>query len=583
MTTLVLCDGSDGSLRSIEVACVGNGLPTPATPTSASHTASLVLAHVWDTPAARAGAAAANSLTSNPGADAHASRRSTGNGAALLAAASGRAAGVASSAAVGGGHGGAVMSCAEVLTTTLKFVHTNKYLKHRLHYVVETACASAAPVVDTASHGAPPEAAAAPTMSAGPSAAAKAGPAQKRQSSSSGPGAGAPRRRSDARLPPAQKESGAAAAAAPTAPAAVDASAGGAAPVSASEKRAVAIVTYVAARAAHHRVTAILLGVGQRQEGKVCTVGAVAQRVLRELRHVYPLYYVKKDGVKWRPGLATAAAAVPLVAATAAAAAAVTPVAAPATPPVVAPLRYTIVVPVPASTRWGPAAEVQTEHDDEEADAHTTSSTGASPPLPKHVQAAVAAAVQYVLTHCPRSHSTTPAEQVSFAVVATSSSQDGDGAVDTERVSDVATGADVVGDAGERRGCARVSPLELYRRHLLSLPLFHVDAAEAEGGAAPPPHEDTPDAVTKDVEGAVDSATASRASLSPVVVCTLKASKKHPLLSLDRTPEVALQQIVKQLGAVKPEVLVIPASLVPEPLQLALLSASNPHCIVLPV
>ncbi|CAG9570161.1 conserved hypothetical protein [Leishmania major strain Friedlin] len=496
------------------------------------------------------------------------------------------AAAAAQTSADAGGHGGSSMPCADVLTTTLQYIHTNKYLKNKLHYTVETTCASTVFARDNTDHSVLSEAGAAPAGGTAASQAAhgRAGQGQKRASCSAG-GAGSARRRSDRR--PSQRQIDTAA----------EISAGSSnntgdgtaperqeAPVSIpeNEKRAMAVVKYATARAAHHHVTAVLLGVGQRQDGKVCTVGAVAQGVLLELRSLYPLYYVKKDGVKWRPALSTTT-----------------------TTTAATPRRFTIVVAVPADARWESATAAETRSGNEEAAAQTTASietpSVAPPQVPIHVQEAVAATVQYVQTRCMRLHAALQVEQITFAVIATSSSQDGNSITEPDRGENgghVAAGPDA---SGGKDGSTWISPLEAYKRHLESLPFVECKSIPPANAAAPllsPVNRINPAAVGETggieqhlpedgaammcVEGSATGAPAPRGAASPVAVCVLKASKKNPLLSLDSEPEVALPQIIKQVGSLKPEVLVMPKSLVPESLQLALLATSNPHCIVLP-
>lgn len=570
MTTLVLCDGSEGSLRSIEVACAGGG-PTLAN-ARAEHT--LVLAHVWDAPAPRSAAA-----------ETHNTRASVSS---------------------------AAMSCADVLTTTLRYVHTNKYLKNRLHYTVETACAASVAQPEAgggACGGADAAGAGESTAQAGPAVAGKAAAATAAQklSTSGGPGAASGRRRSELQRPPPggkaavdSARTDAAAAAGGTA-----GSAGSDGPgLSESEKRAMAVVRYVSARAAHHRAAALLLGVGQRQEGKVCTVGSVAQGVLRELRQVYPLFYVKKDGVKWRPALATAAAG-PASSALAA-------------PSAAAALRFSVVVAVPTDAPWETAAGSP-----KAAGANpSTAATAVQPP--KVVQAAIASAVQFVQAHCMRPHTGASKDQINFTVVATSSTQQGE--------ADAADAAAPPSGAADQDGAdavepppVQVNPLDAYRTYLESLPVFHQHSFIASADAAPhhavvpqppPQQQQQPAAEAEatmedggvvqvhslhkveagpagDVEGdasAADTTVTAAPSpplpptrvVPPVTVCVLKASKKHPLITLDATPDVALPQLVKQITSGKPDVLVMPASLVPERVQLGLLAAGNPHCIVLP-
>ncbi|KAI5690871.1 hypothetical protein MNV84_01499 [Leishmania braziliensis] len=565
MTTLVLCDGSEGSLRAIELACAGYA--NPSSPISPGE-ASLILAHVWDTSATRRGTANADSSSM----DTRASRRSTCSGAAAPSASAGA-----------GGHGGGVMACGDVLTTTLRYIHANKYLKNKLHYRMETACASAVCVGGGADGSVSPEAAGDQTGGAAALQAArgKAEHAQKRSSCwSGGSGAGAAGHRSDQR--PLQRQTDLAT----VVPGGVSSGAGsGTAPegqhaaicTPENEMRAVAVVKYAAARAAHHHATAILLGVGQRQDGKVCVVGAVARRVLLELRGAYTLHYVKEGGVRLRPGLAAAT-----------------------------PLRFTIVVSVPADAPWGSAAVTQTSPGDEAAAPQTTAliATPPAPPpqVPKHVQEAVAAAAQYVQTRwlCP--HPAPQVGQITFAVVATSSSQGGDGTAEPDRGEnggEAASGLDAVGGQG---GLTWVSPLESYRRYLEALPVIRCNPGSPTNVAASslfptssinPASVSEADAIeTQQPEhaaaaagagGSGATAPAPQAATSPVTVCALKASKKTPYLSLDAAPEVALPQIVKQVCALKPHMLVMPTSLVPESLQLALLATSNPHCVVLPL
>ncbi|CBZ24494.1 conserved hypothetical protein [Leishmania mexicana MHOM/GT/2001/U1103] len=490
---------------------------------------------------------------------------------------------------VSGGHGSTSVACADVLTTTLRYIHTNKYLKNKLHYTVETACASTVVARDNTDHSVLTEADAAPTSGAAASQAAhgRAVQGQKRTSCFPG-GPGAAHRRSDRR--PSQRQIDAA----PEISAGNSNNTGGGTapeqqepPVSIpeNEKRAMAVVKFATARAAHHHVTAVLLGVGQRQDGKVCTVGAVAQGVLLELRSLYPLYYVKKDGVKWRPALSTSA---PTAAAT--------------------PRRFTVVVAVPADARWESPAAAETRSGNEEAAPQATASIEtppvAPPQVPMHVQEAVAATVQYVQTRCMRLHSAPQVEQITFAVIATSSSQDGDSITEPDRSENgghVAAGLDA---SGGKDGSARINPLKSYKRYLESLPFVECKGTPPATVAAPPPlpvSSISPAAVGEEdgieqqqqqqpedgaaaicVGGSATMAPAPREAPSPVTICVLKASKKNPLLSLDSEPEVALPQIIKQVGALKPEVLVMPKSLVPESLQLALLATSNPHCIVLP-
>ncbi|KAG5510400.1 hypothetical protein GH5_06598 [Leishmania sp. Ghana 2012 LV757] len=556
MKALVLCDGSEGSLRSIEVACAGAAANTSSL--MPSKESSLILAHLWDTPEMRTNAVSASCRA----ADTYAPRRST-----------------VSPAAATGGLGNSSMPCADVVTETLRYIHTNKYLKDRLHYTMETACASAVWARDNADRGALGDAVAGPAGGAAASQAAhgKAGQAQKRASCWAG--AGTARHRSDQR--PQQKQADTAveafggssnSAGTGVAPEAPDAA--GSTPE--NEKRAIAVVKYATARAKHHNVTAILLGVGQRQEGKVCALGSVAQRVLLELHSAYPLYYVKKDGVKWRPGLATATVTA-------------------SAPPV----RFTIVVAVPADTRWESNAVMETRCGDEEAAPQSSTSiselSAAPPQVPKDVQAAVGAAVQYVENRCVRLHAGPQVDQIAFAVIATSSSQDGDNTTEPDRSED---GGGV--PAGSKGNLTRISPLEAYKRYLEALPVIKrasdspaaatalpllpassISTAVSREHVIEPPRPEGGGAATV-LEGNAKTAPAPRATASLVTVCALKASKKSPFLSLDATPELALSQIVKQVGALKPEVLVLPTSLVPESLQLALLSASTPHCVVLP-
>ncbi|TPP39822.1 hypothetical protein CGC20_30755 [Leishmania donovani] len=509
MTTLVLCDGSEGSLRSIEVACAGNATPSSSMP---SQEGSLLLLHVWDAPVTRT-----SILHPSVGAEGmYAPRRSVSSAAAAAAHTSAGA----------GEHGGSSMPCADVLTTTLRYIHSNKYLKNKLHYTL--ALRQQARQIDTAAE-----------ISAG-------------NSNNTGGGTAPERQEAPVSIPE-------------------------------NEKRAMAVVKFATARAAHHHVTAVLLGVGQRQDGKVCTVGAVAQGVLLELRSLYPLYYVKKDGVKWRPALSTSTT-------TAAA----------------TPRRFTIVVTVPSDARWESAAAAETRSANEEVAPQTTASietpSVAPPQVPMHVQETVAATVQYLQTRCMRLHSAPQVEPITFAVIATSSSQDGDSITEPDRSENSGHVAAGPGASGGEDGSTRISPLEAYKRYLESLPFVECKSIPPANAAAPPllpvssinpaavgeadriEQRQQPEdgAAAMCVEGSATMAPAPRGAASPVRVCMLKASKKNPLLSLDSEPEVALPQIIKQVGSLKPEVLVMPKSLVPESLQLALLATSNPHCIVLP-
>ncbi|KAG5510106.1 hypothetical protein JKF63_07002 [Porcisia hertigi] len=541
MTALVLCDGTEGCLRSIEVACASHvNSASPASPQEAS----VVLAHVWNAKESSTGAANAN----NSAVDRDAPGRSAGDTKAAAAP-----------SASAGGHVSRTMCCADVLTTTLRHIHTNKYLKNKLHYVVETACASALCASEGAGCSAVADATAAPAGSAAapPAAHGKAGQTQRRTSSSAHRHAG---------LRPVEKQAGTAVGA----PAGDGGADNGTARekqeaavcVPENEERALVIAKYAAARAAHHHAAAILLGVGQRQDGKVCTVGAVAKRVLFDLRGAYPLYYVKKDGAKWRPGLATAAA-------TAAA----------------TPLRFTIVVPVPTDTECEPAVVAKMGAGEE----------AAALQVPKRVQAAVAAAVQYVQTRCVRHQPTGQVDQITFAVIATSSLQTSGGTA--EPVHGAGGDAAAAPDAGS--ACA--SHLESYKRYLEALPVLKFNPRPPEDAEATPAGASASPIVAEAGEvtgqkglgdgaagvGAGESAKtlvhALRAEAPAVAVCVLKAPKKSPLLSLDLAPEVALPQIVKQVSALRPDVLVMPTSLVPDSIQLALLATSNPHCIVLPV
>ncbi|CAJ1986864.1 hypothetical protein conserved [Leishmania donovani] len=570
MTTLVLCDGSEGSLRSIEVACAGNATPSSSMP---SQEGSLLLLHVWDAPVTRT-----SILHPSVGAEGmYAPRRSVSSAAAAAAHTSAGA----------GEHGGSSMPCADVLTTTLRYIHSNKYLKNKLHYTVETACASTVFARDNTDHSVLPEAGAAPTGGAAALQAAhgRSGQGQKHASCLPG-GAVAAHRRSDRRPSQRQIDTAAEISAGNS-----NNTGGGTAPerqeapvsIPENEKRAMAVVKFATARAAHHHVTAVLLGVGQRQDGKVCTVGAVAQGVLLELRSLYPLYYVKKDGVKWRPALSTSTT-------TAAA----------------TPRRFTIVVTVPSDARWESAAAAETRSANEEVAPQTTASietpSVAPPQVPMHVQETVAATVQYLQTRCMRLHSAPQVEPITFAVIATSSSQDGDSITEPDRSENSGHVAAGPGASGGEDGSTRISPLEAYKRYLESLPFVECKSIPPANAAAPPllpvssinpaavgeadriEQRQQPEdgAAAMCVEGSATMAPAPRGAASPVRVCMLKASKKNPLLSLDSEPEVALPQIIKQVGSLKPEVLVMPKSLVPESLQLALLATSNPHCIVLP-
>ncbi|GET86649.1 hypothetical protein, conserved [Leishmania tarentolae] len=568
MTTLVLCDGSEGSLRSIEVACADHAIPSsPMSPQEGS----LLLVHVWDTPATRTGSL-------NPSTNAggiHASRRSV----------SGAAAAASHTHSDAGAHSSSSMLSPDVLTTTLRYIHTNKYLKDKLHYVVETVSASTVFAHDSADHGVLTETVAEPAGGSAASQAShgKAGQGQKRTSFlPGGAGAGGTHRRCERRSSQRQTDT-----AAETSSGNSN-NGGGTAPdeqeapisIPENEKRAMAVVKYATARAVHHHATAIFLGVGQRQDGKVCTVGAVAQGVLLALRSLYPLYYVKKDGVKWRPALATSA-----------------------TTATASPRRFTIVVTVSTDAQWESAPVAERGCSNEETAPQTKTSSGtpsaAPPPVPTQVQEAVSATVQYLQTRCMRLHSTPEVEQITFAVIATSSAQGGDYTTEAGRSENgvhVTAGLDA---SGGKDGSTRINPLETYKQYLESLPFMECNSIPSANAAASPlfPVNDISPATVGEAERieqqpvddaaaiGAESATiapAPRGAASPVTICVLKASKKTPLLSLHSEPDLALPQIIKQVGALKPEVLVMPTSLVPERLQLALLATSNPHCIVLP-
>ncbi|KPA76947.1 hypothetical protein ABB37_07323 [Leptomonas pyrrhocoris] len=497
MKALVLCDGSEGSLRCIEVACAA-----PAKAASAD--TALVLLHVWDGPLKSPSAALAGEGASSHPAT-RSSRVSFSTHAAADAGSTAPDPSTNEAAAAVTASSSASLSCAEVLTATLKAVHTNKYVKGRAHYCVETVCAAAAAMTnentaDNSSYLVKATSDAAPDKSA----ALTSGRDEQEEAA-----------------------------------------------------QVNAVVRHASARAGHHQVEAVLLGVGQLQEGKVCAVGTVALHTLRHLRTRYPLYYIKKDGVKWRPAPAANATASATAAATA----------------VIAPLRFTVVVPIPASiTPSLPAGGSAT-------DVRTTAEVPSSP-----VRLAIEAAVHYTQQHCWRTSSAaaaspTSVDSVAFLLIAPSSvkSEEGD-SVPVGGEGGVGMAAAEANDALPEHGEA--SLVDLYKRYLETLlpkaapVLAALEPQDEQGKVA-----DTPAAGEK--ANMVSSDASPSGTPSRISVCALKASKKHPRVTLEEA-EVALPQVLKHVSAVKPDVLVLPVSLIPDALQLAMLSASKPHCVILP-
>jgi hypothetical protein len=516
MKALILCDGSEGSLRGIEVACAS---PSAAA-TSTSPDASLVLLHVWDRPAKSNPAGPPGEGQASHPAPGPSRMTSTTQATSEAATASPSASSPGQLPAAGGAHS-TNMPCPDVLTATLKAIHTNKYIKGRAHYCVEAVCAAAVDISSSDVH----------THVSLSSASASPMAEQERSGATS--------------WRPSQTAS-----TAPPAVAAEDPHHHG------SSRLTNPVVCQAALCAAEHRVDAVLLGVGQRQEGKVCQVGTTAAGVLQHLHRSYPLYYIKKDGVKWRPAPAVSAATATTTAAAAAAAA--------------SPLRFTIVVPIQSSLAH--AAPTAVEKSRAAADGGC---------VPTTVKASVEAVVRYVQQRCARPTATaaaataTPApvtvDSLAFLLIVPSSlTHDDDADDDTKRV----PAAPADGDA--------VSVVDVYKHYLESLLPSTMAASSAirtasdqedEAGVLPMPEEGA------DKSSGGDGTTT--ATPSCVSVCALKASKKHPCVTLD-TADIALPQILKYVNAMKPDALVMAASLVPAALQLAMLSASKPHCIVLP-
>lgn len=505
MRALILCDGSEGSLRCVEAAC--------AAPAAAPHAAdaSLVFLHVWDAPVKPHSAAAGGDASSAAGA-AHSSHKDSTmqtSAAAAAAAAVSEAVSAAASPsteapAATGAHVTATLSCAEVLTATLRAVHVNKYVKGRAHYCVETVCATAIDATNADSNTTPTYLlpASTPPVPDGPDAASR-------------------------RL---------------SLTASVNAPNFNAADVGGVSMAVSPVVRHAAARAAFHHVEAVFLGVGQRQEGKLCRVGTVAAAALQCLRCTYPLYYVKKDGVKWRPA--------PLAATGAG-----------ATTATVAAIRFSIVVPMPPSA--------------------SKAAHGNAEKLFK--EAGVVAALQYVQQHCVRTTAAAAVaaapvsvDSVGFLVIAPSSSSSGAEAEEDAGLEAAST------RAADNKDAAGLCAYKQYLESLLSpvAPVANQTATQdSEANPAAPVV-----AVAAEGEERVEkdsSEVGSAAPASRVVVCTLKPTKKHPHVTLENT-EVALPQIVKQITALKPDVLVMPASLVPDALQLAMLTTGKPHCVILP-
>lgn len=500
MKALILCDGSEGSLRCVEVACAAPSASAAVAKTS------LIFIHIWD--------ARAKSSSASGGMAPRPSRiASTVHAASELASAaplpqqqqqhqqSAQSAERPSTSAAA--------SCAEVLTATLKAVHSNKYVKGRAHYCMETISATA---VD-----------------------AEASEGVSHQVGMSS-------------LPVCDTA------------ASITAAAGGEAAASLN-----AVVRHILSRAAHHHVDAVFLGVGRQQEGKVCTVGTVAAQALHTLRTVYPLYYIKKDGVKWRPAPVVTSGGAGAAAAAAAG---------------VSPLRFTIVVPIPSTAAAPPA---QGGVGEAKLPVHVTAD-----PLLASVRVGVEAAVRYVQQHCARpvpSSSAVPGalptpassvDSIVFFVIAPSSSVSPsvNGDEDDNGVESGAAALEAVHPGKD------VSPsiVDLLMQYLATvLPATVASTADAAKSVV---DEAGIPAALEDTNKAGRKALSIEAS-ARITVCTLKASKKYPQVTLDNA-EVALPQVVKQVNAAKPDVLVLPTSLTSEALQLALLSASKPHCLVLP-
>ncbi|KPI83453.1 hypothetical protein ABL78_7509 [Leptomonas seymouri] len=494
MKALVLCDGSEGSLRCLEVACA-------APPKSANADASLVLLHVWNSPPKRVSTAISDSSA----------RRTSARLSLVASTAQAVSEAISASANLSTNQAStalsASMSCGEVLTATLNAFHTNKYVRGRAHYCVETICSS--------------------TLSEG-----------TEESSS------------DIVKAPnysAQDKSGTAARHLSFAPFSTNPAAAAALDLEEDKDSSTNVVMrHAASGAARHQVDAVFLGVGQRQEGKTCCVGNVALSALRRFRTHYPLYFIKKDGVKWRTVPAAKAAAT------------TTAVAA------VSPIRFTIVVPIstPATSR---SSE---EGSNTEAQAHADT-------LSNPVKIGIEAAAHYVQQHCmrtapPSASAPTPAslDSIAFLLIAPSSATSEEGGAVAEADADAAAAELAAPPAHEE-----ASIVEVYKQYLETL--LPKGAADVSDSA--------PQKELHDVEetNKVSSDTSPAGAPSRIAVCTLKASKKHHHVSLENT-EVALPQVMKKVGAMKPQVLVLPVSLVPEALQLAMLSASKPHCVTLP-
>lgn len=511
MNALILCDGSEGSLRCVEVACAAPGRPS-------NTDASLVLLHVWGPPKPHTSAIAAGT-----GEEARSHRLSAAGPAAPTGLETTSAApdqnipSAAAAAASVGGHGTPSRPCGEVLTATLKAIHTNKYIKSRVHYTLETMSVAAVHdrVIGLKEELRKPTAA--------PVATNKTNTASGGLASSDAVAVDAMNvRESD------------------------------------NDETVNAVVRHVRSRAAHHCVDAILLGVGQQQEGKQCRVGGTALNTLQHLRTLYPLYFIKKDGAKWRPVPTGTATALP----TSTAASTSTSV----------PLRFTIVVPLPVLEPLTPSsASAPQEKIKVKA-------------LPPTVRTAAEAAVRYVQQHCVRTLSLNTAasapltvDSIAFFLIAPS-------VFSSEDIGDTSAAAAAAVPVNQA-----ALGLEGYKQCFESLlPTLEVSSSSSSPSSAPAQSAEEASAATASAAGeeeahkpTAEAATSLAAAASRVTVCALKPTKKHPLVTLAQL-DVALPQVMKHVSALKPDVLVLPASLVPEALQLAMLSASKPHCVVLP-
>lgn len=548
MKALLLCDGSEGSLRCVEAACAAPAGGPPPCPDP-----SLVLLHVWDAPAKHPDAAG-GTHPSRMASTIQSTAVSAGGGTAAATAASEVAAAPSAEAAtLGAVSSTPTLTCAEVLTATLKAIHTNKHVKGRAHYCVETVCATAVndlPPGEDALHPGTHSSNAYLVQASTTPGLDKPDAASRRWSLM----------------------------ASVTAPNVSVLDGAGATGMLHSP-----VVRHAAACAAKHHVAAVFLGVGQRQEGKLCRVGSVAVGVLQHLRLVYPLYFMKKDGVRWRPLPANAVAATTTTSSNGGVGAAVKgPVVAAAA---VTPIRFSIVVPLPLEGG--------------SASAGTSSKAAVQDEVLASVKVSVEAAVRYVQRHCMRTASTSspfnttssPAstvasvDSVGFLLIAPSSVAGNEGAGSAAAAAQDGGASDTA--AGSTPDSKDVAVLNLYKQYLEALlppiPVAH-DAKEQGGDVSVPPPQPSSPPLDDGAEKAADVNSSEGAAPKPasrVTVCALKATKKNPLATLDNS-EVALPQVVKQVTALKPDVLVMSAALVPESLQLAMLTTSKPHCVVLP-